>query len=394
MDFQDYLVGKQFLTRLEFRNIFARVFAQSVGHRPGNHDGFQTLDNSGEDQPWTTLRRPPFGEVLASNPEILPLVLKRANVTSIENLVELWHRECIREMECIGQYSPVIKCASNLYQHRIEKKIVARYAVMSNKRNSHRTIIGNGEKLAVLEGSSAFFVAMAAAHFRTCSIISSNGILNSEYLHNPCIAKSFSNFHIVGGKADFNIDTHTPEHAGVYGYDAQHQFNEDMREDPGATTLVVPCSGFLPETGPLATSGDVQGLKVSVIRSAVDVGVHHILFIADYSKMLPSRANKYGVEIFSGPEWKRLLRDNGNQMTLITAPPPALRKALIVNNIHPCTRTKLSDHFPGHAFTRDDVEYNRVAGQFPGALGVDFEFHEALTLGPQGGAPLATAAVH
>jgi len=395
MGFQEYVVGNKWLTRPEFLEVLAEQCNESVGYQGVDSDGFQVLDRKTEEPAWTTMRRPPFGEVLSRIPRICELVLKRANVKSMAKLAERWHRDLIREMECIGNYSPEIRCASNLYTRHLEKKIVARYVVTSKRVNSTRTLIGKSEKIALLEGSSGFCLAMAVAHqFKsTCSIISSNGLLNSEYLHNPCIAKSFANFHVVGGRADFDVSTHAPDHAGVYGHDAQQQFESDMERDPGATTLVVPCSGILPDEGPLATSGDVQGLKNSVIRSAMEIGVHQIIFIVDYSKMLPTHIKDYGVAVFAASNWKKLITEHGSRISIVTTPPPALRRALASKNVHPCHRKKLSDSFPGVSFSSDDHEYSKVAEQFHSLFQAGIGFYEALHVEPEGVDPPFSAGV-
>lgn len=405
MEFSDYLVGRKLLKLDELKQLISVQHRLSVAEQ-GHENGFQLVPKPNEDEPaWINIRRPPFGDVLLhkdpdhphkDNSEILRAVLERAKVSTLSDLVDTWHRDLIREMECLGHYSTSVICANNLYVNRREKKIVARYLVAEVPPGENRPLIAAGEKIALMEGSSGLFAGFAAAahygpagtsdHRSKCAMISSNGLLNSEFLHNPWLGKSFSKFFMIGGEADLDSGAHTPVHAGVYGPGAIAQFELDWKE-PGATTLVVPCRAMTPEQGPLAGPGDVRDLKHAVINSALDANVHNVIFICDYSKLLQVKGLQV---VFTKSEWKKLLADHGEQIKIVTTPPKVLREAMAEHpgskeHIPTVRDKRLPEVFPGVKFGSADFEYNALAAQFHTmAVTSGAKFYEALFLEPKG----------
>jgi hypothetical protein len=384
------------LTLDEFIKLKDEQFLKCVSGKKVDQNGFQTLPRLTEEPNWTNMRRPPFGDVLAADTKTLTAVLQRAGVQSFEKLIDLWHCDLIREGECLGPFSTSVLCAKNLYVNRFEKKVVARYLVSEIPPGDNRPLIAGGEKIALLEGSSGLFAAFAVAaqygpvgtmdHHVMCAMISSNQLLNAEFFHNPWICKSFRHFVTIGGEIEFDPVSHIAERAGVYGSQAVAQFKLGW-EDPGATTLIVPCRGITADVGPLAGAGEVQQLKKEVIKSALEKDVHNIVFISDYSKMLPRSTNGLQ-EVFTKAEWKKILKEHGELIKIVTTPPPALRTALAEmespnsRENSPNSRAASLSGFPN--IQPVDGEYNKSAIKFQ-ALAVEhnIKFCEALYLTPQ-----------
>lgn len=387
MEFQDYLFSQRYLSAKEYMSLIGQQLKTSVSSLAVDEQGFLKVPAKREESFQPIISKHPIGEVLRHTP-LAKLVFERAGVQELEELVEKWHQWHLDHLEPIGHYATTNRCGSNLFREAIAKKRVGVFAVNSGRKSG--ALIQNGDNVVIPEASSAFYVAMAAAaKCENLTVITSNAILFSEYLNNPCVARAFRNFYFMGGRADLDPRGEVAEHAGVFGPDAQLAYNRAIEENPGATVVVMPTSGLLPEQGPFATQGEVRALKLSIIKDALQHGVRELIFISDHSKHLKSKISKYGTQILPNNQWRELIEENRARVSLVTTPPATLRDAIVSHRpdtIHPYLRKPLGELYPEFKFDSVDYEYNRAANSLADLFHDEkssLTFHEVCDAGPQ-----------
>lgn len=359
MEFERFLFLKRWIDRGELGQVIKEQFAR--GYRgPVDSAGIfsNVLDVT---TPLDNYRQTPFGDVLKDMATVLASVEARAGMKFNDLIREWknWHRAL---MEPVSQFSTQSKFGKAIYCEQFEKKLVGKYVVESSD------MIGNGEKIVLPEGSSAFYVGMAIAAYRDdVSVVTTNAAFIREYRDNPTIAQTIKLVTTIGGEIDYDHRKGLSEHGGVFGFECQKQYIQAIRDAPGATIVVMPVTGILPDEGPYAADGPSQGEKDSIITESFRANVRLVIFVADYSKHLGSKRKHYGVPIFPKRVWKEKVEANSDRVALVTCPPPKLRESLQrrTDRIEPRDRTY--DDFPGLTsanFTDEEAEYYQAAKQF------------------------------
>jgi hypothetical protein len=377
MEFERFLFVTRRIDRNELFQVLKEQLARGYKSLPVDSSGFfsEALDAT---TPLDKFRLIPFGDVLKDMSAILASVQARAGMNFDKLIWEWkdWHRQM---MEPVSQFSTQSKFGRAIYCEQLEKKLVAKYVVDS----SH--MFGNGEKIILPEGSSAFYVGMAIAAYRDdVSVVTTNGAFIREYRDNPKIAQTIKLVTAIGGEVDYDHRKGLSDHGGVFGLDCQHRYIQAIRDAPGATIVVMPVTGILPDDGPYAADGPSHGEKLSILKESFAANVRLVIFVADYSKHLGTKRQDYGVPIFSKAAWKEKVQAHSDQVVLVTCPPPKLRESLQGRTDWIEPRDRTYDDFPGLTsadFTDDEAEYNQAAKQFDNILR-DSQgrpmFHEAL----------------
>lgn len=381
MDLHDWALSLRLMT---FDNYKRTIEAQVRGSVDGIKFDNAGLVDSGDnnDVHSNLIRKHPIGDVLDNLP-FKNEIYDRAGVANLEGLVTKWQQWHVDNIEPIATYSTSTRVGKNVYTRQEEKRLVARF--VNQARVGTGPLIRNSDTVVIPEGSSAFYVGLAIAALREhVSIVTSNMLLCREYYDNPALAKSFKGFYVIGGLSDKDPDVQRSEYGGVFGPDAQTGYETAITERPTATVVIMPVSGLLPQDGPYATEEFIRNLKYAIIRSSLDakVKVREFVFIADYSKHLPSDAESYGAPILEREDWSRILTQNKRRMSLVTVPPPILREALVSSDYsHPVSRS-LEAIKSSQPFTDTDRAYckscSEVANLFNDG-GAKLTFHEALS---------------
>lgn len=366
MDLHDWLLRSRFINLNEYKEIRK---AQDRGSWSGvefDHDGFACVPaDAGFDVSFA--RKHPVGEVL--NKALQPLaaeVYSRAKVKDLDELVLMWQQWHVNHLEPIVNYSTSCRFGRNIYVNQLEKKLVGWFVTNAKVRGN--SIINNADIVVIPEGSSAFYVGMAIAAYRSrASVITSNGALYCEYLSNPALARSFADFHVVGGLADLDRDRHVSDNGGMFGLQSEGAYKFAITVRPAATVVIMPVSGFLPEEGPFALTEDTRALKLSIIRDSLDSQVRELVFVCDYSKHLETKmkGDCYGTPIMPPKMWRELLEKHRGRVSLVTSPPSQLRASLVHSPIiHPATRRSLDVLGTNVAWSAETQAYNKSARKF------------------------------
>ena len=391
MDFGRFLYLQGWLRWDEYQNVLREQYHRSIEPtHPVDRVGLTTSPlNSFQDL--ALVRETAFGDVLSAMP--CKAAVESRSGRTIPVLVEewqAWHRDW---MEPISVYTMASKFGTQLYTNQLEKKLVGQFLVAAKVR--HRgTIIQEHDNVVILEGSSGAYVGLAiAAAFGSVTIYTSNNTLIREWRDNPSIASRCQQFHIIGGQADYDGATKRCQHGAVHGSIAHDQFNLALREHPPVTVVVMTVSGLLPDEGP-TVSGPCADLKRDIIENsmAIDMNgerrsVREFVFVADFSKHLPSRRAHYGRALFHAADWKTFRETHQGKISVVTCPPPQLRPFLCVN---PSMREVIHRNIPQDILPAADLElvqeYDRTAKRLCTEFGVT-HFHEAyaflLSAGPQ-----------
>lgn len=355
MDFGRYLWFTQRLTGEEYRDLHARELNMKVpkdGRFHATHlDDFQDLGAA---------RKFPFGEVLKDSP-VRETVLSRAK-KSIDELVQEWQTWHLTELEPLCTYSLKSQFGERLYAQQREKKLVASFLVAGRAR-AGAAMIQKGDTVVLHEGTSAAYVGLAiAAHRLQATIVTSNPVLIREYQDNPAFSDQFrqnSRFVSIGGDLG---------QCGVCGKATPQQYSDAIQTDPKATVVIVSVNGLLPEDGPRFLFGNQDGVRKAIIDAALR-GQHRVrllVFVMDYTKQQTRDVERrYGHPLFTASDWKALLSDYGEQIRIVTAPPPPLRAAMTSETDRdiPSRRIELMKG-PEPLDTPQVHEYDAVAKKF------------------------------
>lgn len=377
MEFERFLLYTGRITAVELKEVLEEQFRRCFYGLKYNAERFFSgyMDENGD---LASYRQIPFGDVL----ENMPLFenVKKRNGSDMKSLISEWKDWNRRLMEPVASYSTQSKYGKSLYERQVEKKLVAKYIVQSGM------VAPCGEKIVLPEGSSAFYVGMAlAAHSSGSQLVTSNGPFIREYRDNPSIAKSFNSVTTVGGEIDYDHNKELSDHGGVYGMECQRIYGEAIKQDPGATIVVMPVTGILPGLGPYSADGASQGEKKSILEQSFAADVRLVIFVADFTKHREDAVRDYGVPIFRQRSWERLVQDNTDRIKLVTCPPPKLRLALANSKSYIEPRDRDYKELPNISYdelTREDAVYLRVTKEFDEMLRRDRGepmFHEVLS---------------
>jgi len=290
--------------------------------------------------------RTPFGDVLINEQKVFEKMRAADPKVDLDSLLNEWRRWHVENLEPFCTYSLSTKIGKEMYNRRIEKKMVARHVAS--------TFVGNGDTVCIPEGSSGTYVGLAIGLlYEKVTIVTSNEPLLREYRENPQFAPSFHEMLAIGGHVDDLI-----AHGGVSGPKCQEQFEKAIQKDPGATVVIMPVSGLLPDPGPHGLDDATCKLKEMLIRVSLGANVRALIFVTDYTKHLPSRMSSYGRPLFNRRgEWAQLLRDHRDRIRIVTAPPPELRRQ---TTLQPLVRQVSSPL----DLSREEREYEEIAQTF------------------------------
>ncbi|MDY0168825.1 MAG: hypothetical protein RBS80_19930 [Thermoguttaceae bacterium] len=384
MELHDWLLRSRFISRSEYADILNAEFKGTWSGAEFDTNGFVRIAQA-DQLDVAVARKHPIGAVLD---RALPLLAKqvyaRAGVSDLSELVFMWQQWHVTNLEPIVNHPTSCRFGANLHVNRLEKKLAAWF--ITNAKVRGNSIIKNADVVVIPEGSSAFYAGLAIAAYRThVSLITSNGALYCEYLANPALARSFSDFHVIGGLADLDRDRRLPENGGMFGLQSEETYKRAIQDRPQATVIVMPVTGLLPEEGPFALAEETGALKLSIIRDGLDSGVRELVFVADYSKHLESelRSDRYGKPIMRPRAWRELLEQEQGRISLTTAPPAQLREIMKhAALVHPAARKSLDILQTGVEWSAEVAAYNRSAWKF-GRQFCDEDgrllFHEAYT---------------
>ena len=246
---------------------------------------------------------------------------------------------------------------------------MSRFLVSQPVRNG-ATIIRNHDVVVIPEGSSGTYVGLAIAAVRSeVTVATSNAPLIREYRDNPFVARKFREFNIFGGRADYSNETQRAECGGVHGAAFLAQFRTAIKDaDPAITIVVMPVSGLLAHEGPFV-AGPTAGIKRTIIEESLRHGVREVVFIADYTKQMCANEGNFGVPLFSVDAWKDLLAEYPNAISVVTAPPPAMRNALAFGQGKDPRKRILDAINNPIPFAGEDADYNRNASRLAEIVG-------------------------
>jgi hypothetical protein len=352
MDFGEYLL---FTHRLKIEEYFElRLKQNSAALLEAGKDSAGFFSKHLDDvEDLAAIRLAPFGDVLQSDPIALE-VLQRAKM-HLAGLIDEWQQWHLRCLEPICTYSLSSRIGQEIYKQQEEKKLVGRYVA--------EHLVRDGDNIAIPEGSSALYAGLGTASAcKNVRVTTSNDPLIREYRDNPAVARRFRRLDAIGGEVDFAGNGNQSRLGGVFGPTAEEQFHVAILSDPGATAVIMPVSGFLPENGPFAEDGDAVRMKRAIIEDSLKSQVRELIFVADYTKHLESMQRTYGVPVYSRERWHQLLGEHMERVSIVTAPPPALRKLLREHKLPDVVERHVYRHRV--EFSERDKEYDRAARQF------------------------------
>ncbi len=265
----------------------------------------------------------PVGDVLASAKDFQSILDRPPQRTGLKQLLDEWYAWHASAIEPISDYS-LYECrfGKQLYQNQIEKKLIAKYLVSARAWMSE-TLIRDQDVVVVTEGTTPLYAGLAiASHKAKVKIATSNGGLVREYCENPAFRANLLEFELMGGLV-------SAEHRGAGGLVAKRDYKAFFSDgDPRATVVVMGVTGLLADEGPYAPDAKSASIRYDLLDAALAKGVRHIIFLSDFSKMLPSKRRDYGVAVLPRDRWHELLAANDGRMFIVTSPPPHLRKHL------------------------------------------------------------------
>lgn len=308
MRFNDYLFFTQRLTPEEYASLMmmqnpAAYDAYCADPKKIFGVGLNTITDL------QSVRRKPFGDVLRDDGAVLSKLDK-----NLDALIEEWQKWHVENLEPLCTYSLTTKIGRELFRNQLEKKLVARHVASE--------LVEDADVVCIPEGSSATYVGLAiAVYHKRVTIVTSNEPLLREYRDNTLLSPRFQEMQAIGGHVDDFV-----VHGGVSGVKCEEQFEGAIKRDPGATVVIMPVTGLLPEDGPYGEDAATRHLKEKLINVSLNENVRALVFITDYTKHFPSMKKKYGQPVFANKQrWQQILRDFRDRISIISVPPPTLR---------------------------------------------------------------------
>lgn len=324
MLFEDWMLRKQFLSKIDYLTIGWHCTKGLDGH----------TDSLGFLQPdiqscasLNDIKRLPFGDVLMQPgfSEICNAVYQRSGATCLDDLILMWRQFHVENFEAISEYSLTSTFGKNLHRNVSEKKLCAHYIAKSED-FGRMPLVHDGDHVIIPEGTSAFYVGLAIAGLRRdITFITSNGPFLRELSENPVLAANTRNVLVVGGELEADTKGSVASR-GFVGIHTEREFESAMSE-PGATVLVSSVNGLLPVYGPFAPTDPTPktaSTRYAILKYAMQKNIRQVVFVSDYTKMLPSKRTAYGEPIFSDEnEWYRFMNDHRHRISIVAAPPPS-----------------------------------------------------------------------
>lgn len=353
MDFPSYLVRRHCLTKTEYAKISWRSIKSKGSATNKQTDFLEPSLEQVSPENLGSIRPYPFGDVLA-NSEFLSKVLRRARVSSFEALIDSWHQWHVDHIQPISDFclSPLgdRSFGQKLWNCELEKRLCAVWVA--------EHIVQNWDHVIIPEGTSTFWVALAALALRSdLLLITSNGGVVRELHENPELRKRANSVTVIGGEIDVEVGGNG---RGFVGDATQEGYDAAITRKPGATVVVSSVNGLLPEDGPYAPC-PVSGMtRYSLLRKALESNVRRLVLVADHSKMRPSMQKDYGDAIFSDKrEWRAILKNHLDRLVIVVAPPESVRYNPAIMSIRPKSRVIRGNEYPPSV-----VEYLTVAARF------------------------------
>lgn len=326
----------------------------------------------------------PFGRVLS---RIYPEVIAEEQLVCWVTEWRAWHLEHIEPIsdyrtdssfpDLDGEYG----FGQRLFTNQVEKKIVACF-LTDFVRSDKRPIINDSDHVALSDGSSTVYVGLAAASRKKhVTLITSNDALIRELRENPIATRSLSHVWTVGGQMSGMPSTGGEPEYGKFGRIAKDNFLQYIKDDPGATTFVCAVEAILPGEGPYAPNVECAGVLKHVLQESLAnrPQIRDVVFIADYTKMLKTGVPTHAVPIFSPANWREIVAQYRQCISVVTCPPEAIKQISIKSKTGVKERTVFG-HPSNDVSPRILSEYDKVAKDFYELLEYNFEsrFFEAV----------------
>jgi hypothetical protein len=391
MDFVSFLFLRRRINLGEYTHVLGAQHGD-IHRLPKDSSGFLSEDQTTVSDDRAPLGVLPVGEVLLHMPETAERLFGSSDAEAARpallRLVQEWQEWHRDHLEPICTYSTSTRFGRQMYNNRTEKKLVASFLATAKVRNG-MPIVCKNDIVLIPEGSSGAYAGLGIAArptSRVC-IVTSNAALIREYQDNPTLAPRFQEFRVIGGVAD-------GDHGGVHDEAAEQHFVEAIGREPGTTIVIVTVSGLLAQSGP-HVDGPMLRVKQRIIReSLVNRGVRELVFVADYSKHVPAADHQdFGAPLFGATDWQQIVKEHRSRICIVTAPPPALRRALELGVGHDVARRNLDliaadAKIKGEGLTLGDSDraYDQAAKALRNVAGVSVinnvahpMFHEAYT---------------
>ena len=367
MNFSDYLFFTKRLTPEECVTLAImqnKTFLDAYNAAPAsfspNH--LSAVTNLAE------VRRTPFGEVLTrEGSTTFARIMAAEPGKNLETLVTEWQQWHVENLEPISTYSLGTKIGEQMFKLQTEKKLVARHVAGQ--------LVQDDDIVCIAEGSSAMYVGMAIGLLRqNVTIVTSNDPLLREFRENPQLVGRFKEMEAIGGHVDDHIT-----HGGVSGDKCQEQFAVAIARKPGATVVIMPVTGFLPDEGPFGLDPATRGVKEQMITASLAANVRALIFITVHAKHLQSKKATYGEVVFNGEgKWLDLLNAHRDRIQIVTAPPPELRRRMVSGVLGQPRRRKALDK--PYVLPQEEIEYDvaaeRLARLLRKGMGLGTNFYE------------------
>jgi len=348
MNFSDYLFFTQRLTCAEYLTLTFMQNPKAFGKYDVNDTSRKCDFHLNTVTDLEEVHRVPFGDVLRNEQRAFEHLKAVDPSVSLDGLLREWRQWHVNNLEPIATYSLTTKIGRELFKRRSEKKLVGRHVA--------GTFIGSGDIVCIPEGSSATYVGLGIGLlWQRVQMVTSNEPLLREYRENPEFAPKFKEMIAIGGHVDDS------DHGGAFGNKCEEDFEQAIKRLPGATTVIMPVTGLLPDSGPYGGDDSTRKLKLRLIEVSLGANVRSLIFVTDYTKHLPSKRREYGQPVFNRAErWQQVVKDHSEIISIVTAPPPEIRRRMARRELGQALMRALTG---GYDLPTDEKEYDEASKQ-------------------------------
>ena len=183
MDFGTFLYRTGQLTKDQFFQLVTRQYHMSGWGRLSEASRFQHASHqisTVANAEISALRKIPAGDILKD------MISKNELDLDLDEQLKNWWQWHLDKLEPISDYSLASNFGTKLYKQQCEKQSVARFITSAKRVRQGASIIQGTDTVVINEGTSCFYVGLAAAaHCENITIVTSNGGIIREYHENP-----------------------------------------------------------------------------------------------------------------------------------------------------------------------------------------------------------------
>lgn len=313
MDFPTFLFGKRWLDSHSYQRLLGAQY-DSIFNAFRDASSSKSIDDLDD---VSEIHKRLAGQILEQLP-VFSTVLQKSGANNLQDLLELYWKWHLEHQEPVSDYSLLSRFGKRLYVHQLEKRMVGQFVAAQDLGNGV-AIVRDNDSVVIPEGSSSLYAGLAIGAFRSgIQLVSSNTALVREYHENPSFNRALSGLTVIGGDADL-------QNCGAVGGEYTLAVTRAIEVNPGATVVVCSAEGFLADDGPYAPDYKSASNRFEILDAAVKKGVRELVFILDFSKMLPASRPKYGIPICNGRPWYDELRRFSGSLSIVTCPPEPAR---------------------------------------------------------------------